>query len=186
MPEHDLDDNALPVRLARRRLAHYANCGIAAAIVAVAMRPIWEIVFAAATASDLRLHFDAALFARQGLALKIHVVGAVTALLIGGFILVRPKGGGLHRTLGWIWVVAMATTAASSFFLRGLNHDAFSFIHLLSGWVLVALPMALAATRKRNVTQHKRTMLGLYLGGLVFAGLLTFIPGRLMWQMFLG
>jgi uncharacterized membrane protein len=29
-------------------------------------------------------------------------------------------------------------------------------------------------------------MLGLYLGGLVFAGLLTFIPGRLMWQMFLG
>jgi uncharacterized membrane protein len=29
-------------------------------------------------------------------------------------------------------------------------------------------------------------MLGLYLGGLVFTGLLTFIPGRMMWQVFFG
>lgn len=162
------------------------TCAIAFGIMAIAMRPIWMQVQAVAARGDVRLHFDAPLLASQPLAVKVHIASAVTALLIGGFMLARPKGGGLHKTLGWTWVAAMATTAASSFFLRGLNHGSFSFIHLLSGWVLVALPMAIAAIRRRNLQAHKRFMLGLYLGGLVFTGLLTFIPGRLMWTLFLG
>lgn len=163
------------------------TCGIAAAVVGVAMGPVWRSVLAAAsTAGDLHLQFDIGLLARRGLAVQIHVGAALTALAIGGFMLARPKGGGLHRTLGWTWVVAMATTAGSSLFLRDLNHGAFSFIHLLSGWVLVALPMAIAAIRRGNVRLHRRMMLGLYMGGLVFTGLLTFIPGRLMWSVFFG
>jgi uncharacterized membrane protein len=29
-------------------------------------------------------------------------------------------------------------------------------------------------------------MAGLFLGGLIIAGVLTFIPGRLMWRLFFG
>ncbi len=29
-------------------------------------------------------------------------------------------------------------------------------------------------------------MTGLYVGGLIFAGTLAFLPGRLMWQVFFG
>ncbi len=162
------------------------TCTIAAGVVGVAMGPVWRSVLAAASAGDVRLHFNGGLLLERGLAVQVHVGAAVTALLIGGFMLLRPKGGGLHRTLGWSWVVAMATTAASSLWLRDLNHGAFSFIHLLSGWVLVALPMAVVAIRRRNVRLHQRMMLGLYMGGLVFTGLLTFIPGRLMWSVFFG
>jgi uncharacterized membrane protein len=32
----------------------------------------------------------------------------------------------------------------------------------------------------------RRTMSGLYFGGLIFAGLLTFLPGRFMFEMFFG
>lgn len=163
------------------------TCAIAAVIVGVAMGPVWRNVLAAAVADgDIRPRFEIGLLLERGLAVQVHVGAALTALLIGGVMLLRPKGGGLHRTLGWTWVVAMATTAASSLWLRDLNHGAFSFIHLLSGWVLVALPMAIAAIRRRNVRLHQRMMLGLYMGGLVFTGLLTFIPGRLMWSVFFG
>lgn len=33
---------------------------------------------------------------------------------------------------------------------------------------------------------HRRMMTGLFIGGLVIAGALTFLPGRLMWQVFFG
>lgn len=185
LPPHAGGKAKPDLRSAILRLA--ITCTIAGAIVAVAMGPVWRhILSAAASAGDLRLRFEPGLLIERGFAVQVHVGAALTALAIGGFMLVRPKGGGLHRTLGWTWVVAMATTAASSLWLRDLNHGAFSFIHLLSGWVLVALPMAVAAIRRRNVRLHQRMMLGLYMGGLVFTGLLTFIPGRLMWSVFFG
>ena len=159
--------------------------GIALAVAAVAMGPVWRQVFAAAS-HGLHLHFDAGLLARQSLAVKLHLAAAVAALAIGAFILARRKGGGLHRTLGWVWVIAMAGTAVSSLFIRILNHGALSYIHLLTGWVLIALPLGLIAIRNRRVVQHRRTMVGLYIGGLIVAGAFTFIPGRLLWAVFVG
>lgn len=117
--------------------------------------------------------------------IQLHIVGALTALAIGTVLLIGIKGTRVHKTLGWIWVVAMALTAVSSLFIRQVNHGAFSYIHLLSGWTIVALPMAIYAIRRRKLAMHRRMMTGLFVGGLIIAGLLTFLPGRLMWGVFL-
>ncbi len=125
-----------------------------------------------------------ALLAESPWPIKVHLSMAMTALIIGIVQMSGVKGNRLHRVLGWTWVIAMTGTAVSSFFIRELNHGSFSLIHLLSGWTLIALPMALVAIRAGKVAAHARAMMGLFLGGLLIAGVLSFIPGRLMWQMF--
>lgn len=129
---------------------------------------------------------DWALFLVLPLQIQIHVVAAIAALAIGTIILLLPKGKGPHKALGWSWVAAMATTAASSLFITGLNGDFYSAIHLLTGWTLIALPMAVVAIRKRNVMTHRRIMTRLYIGGLIVAGLFSFIPGRFMFEFLFG
>jgi uncharacterized membrane protein len=129
---------------------------------------------------------DLSLIAAAPLVIQLHIAGAMVALLIGTVLLVGIKGSGLHKSLGWIWVVAMALTAISSLFIRNINSGDFSFIHLLSGWTLVALPMAIFAIKRRKVAVHRKAMTGMFVGGLLVAGLFAFIPGRLFWQVFLG
>jgi uncharacterized membrane protein len=80
----------------------------------------------------------------------------------------------------------MGTTAVSSLFMTGLNGNFYSLIHLLSGWTIIALPMAIFAIRNRKVETHRRAMTGMFLGGLLIAGALTFIPGRFMFEFFFG
>lgn len=116
--------------------------------------------------------------------IQLHIASALTALAIGTVLLIGIKGTKIHKTLGWVWVVAMALTAVSSLFIRQVNHGSFSFIHLLSGWTIVALPMAIYAIKRRKLSMHRRMMTGLFVGGLIIAGLLTFLPGRLMWGVF--
>ncbi|HZV84525.1 MAG TPA: DUF2306 domain-containing protein [Brevundimonas sp.] len=129
---------------------------------------------------------DWGLLARQPLAVRIHVPAAMAALLIGTVQLVGVKGTGVHRVLGWSWVVAMLTVAGSSFFIRQINPGAFSWIHLLSGWTFIAVPMAVVAIRRGRVKGHARGMAGAFVGGLIIAGAFTFTPGRLMWELFFG
>jgi uncharacterized membrane protein len=129
---------------------------------------------------------DLSLIAAAPLVIQLHIAGAVTALVIGSVLLAGVKGSGLHKRLGWTWVAAMALTAISSLFIKVIHPGHFSFIHLLSGWTLIALPMAIFAVKRRNVRLHRRAMTGMFVGGLLIAGLFTFIPGRLMWNVFLG
>ncbi|GAW41738.1 hypothetical protein SH203_02147 [Brevundimonas sp. SH203] len=121
--------------------------------------------------------------------IQVHVASAVTALVIGLVLLAGVKGDRLHRTLGWAWVLAMGTTALSSFFIHQINPNGpggFSLIHLLSGWTVIALPMAVHAARRHRVADHRRAMTGMFVGGLIVAGAFTFLPGRLMWAIFFG
>jgi len=129
---------------------------------------------------------DWGLLARQTPVLQVHISAATLALGIGGVLLAGIKGNRLHRALGWTWAAAMATTAITSLFIRELNDGAFSWIHLLSGWTLVILPMALYAARRHEVAHHRGRMTGLFVGALLIAGMFTFCPGRLMWRVFLG
>lgn len=129
------------------------------------------------------------LFLAAPSAIQIHVAAALIALAIGVVLLAGVKGDRLHRTLGWAWVAAMGTTAVSSFFIHQINPSGpagLSLIHLLSGWTVVGLPMAVYAARRHRVAAHRRAMTGMFVGGLIVAGLLTFLPGRLMWAVFLG
>ena len=54
-----------------------------------------------------------------------------------------------------------------AFFITGLNGNFYSFIHLLSGWTIIGLPMAIYAIRNRKVDAHKRAMTGMFVGGLL-------------------
>lgn len=129
---------------------------------------------------------DLALLARQPFQIQLHIAAALTALLLGTVQLIGVKGTTAHRLIGWTWVVAMAITAVSSLFIRQINPGSFSFIHLLSGWTIIGLPMAVYAARKHRVLAHRRGMTGMFVGGLIVAGALTFLPGRLMWGVFFG
>lgn len=157
--------------------------GLALAVVAAGVWPAWPYVSAAL--GSARPHPpDWALWGGLNLQTQLHITSALAAVAIGFVILARPKGRGLHKALGWAWVTAMAATAISSLFMTGLNGSAYSLIHLLSGWTIVALPIGIFAIRRRNVVGHRRAMLGMFLGGLLVAGALTFLPGRFMFDLF--
>ncbi|MEZ5946534.1 MAG: DUF2306 domain-containing protein [Hyphomonas sp.] len=138
------------------------------------------------SAGNPPVHFriDASRFAEASLMIKLHVTGAISAFIIGTVLLTGVKGSGLHRKLGYSWVVAMAVTAISSFFIIGLNGNSYSFIHGLSAWTIIALPMAVAAARRKDIKTHRKDMAGMFTGGLVVAGLFSFLPGRMMWSIF--
>jgi uncharacterized membrane protein len=144
------------------------------------------VALALALASTFAHAPDWALLARQPWVIQLHIAAALTALLLGTVQLVGIKGTGLHRLIGWSWVVAMFTVAVSSLFIRQINPGSFSLIHLLSGWTLIALPMALFAVRRGRIASHARGMTWTFIGGLIVAGAFTFLPGRLMWEVFFG
>ncbi|MDO8296226.1 MAG: DUF2306 domain-containing protein [Caulobacter sp.] len=129
---------------------------------------------------------DVALFMAQPAVIKIHILAAVAGVGLGATILSLRKGNGPHRALGWTWVLLMGAAAASSLFIVGLNGDHWSPIHLLSGWTLIILPFAIRAARKHDVMSHRRAMTSLFWGASIVAGAFTFLPGRLMWDLFMG
>lgn len=115
----------------------------------------------------------------------LHMSCAFAALGIGTALMIGVKGTQAHRTLGYAWSACMLVTAISSFWIRG-NHGSLSFIHFLSGWTTIAVPLAIAAVRRKAVRRHARIMTSTFVGGLLIAGALTFLPGRLMFQLFFG
>jgi uncharacterized membrane protein len=159
---------------------------IAIPVVATAVGPA-RLAQAMQGLADTHPHApDLGLIARQPPAIQLHLAAVLVALLVGVVLLAGVKGTRVHRVLGWTWVLAMMTAAAASLFIRILGHGQFSFIHLLSGWTLLALPVGVAFARRHAVKPHARTMTGLFAGGLILAGLLAFTPGRLMWRLIFG
>jgi len=156
-------------------------------IIGASVLGYFLFVMAPAQGLPVRLHApDWALLADQAPVLQLHVAAATVALVIGVVLLAGVKGNTVHRTLGWLWAIAMATVAISSIFIRNINHGSFSLIHLFTGWTIIILPMALYAARTHNVAAHRARMTGLFVGALLIAGMFTFYPGRLMWRVFLG
>lgn len=116
------------------------------------------------------------------LAIQIHLAAVTPAALLGAYILLRPKGTLFHRFLGRVWLALMVVTALSSFFIHQLDlFYGFSPIHLLSIATLFGSWQAIAAARRRDIRTHRRIVRSLYFGGIVVAGLFTFVPGRIMY-----
>jgi uncharacterized membrane protein len=119
----------------------------------------------------------------------VHVLAALTAIVIGAVLLWGRKGTLNHRVLGWAWVVAMATTALTSLFIHGgdlPNIAGFSPIHGLALFVAWQLPRGVAFIRRGAVAGHRKTMQGLYIGACVVAGAFTLLPGRFLGQLVWG
>jgi uncharacterized membrane protein len=115
-----------------------------------------------------------------GAAVQIHLASVLVAFVIGTWMMVRPKGTLPHKALGRVYITLMLASAVSTFWIRGIGHGSLSFLHALSIFVLIALPAALLLARSGRVRAHRYTMIGVYLGGIWIAGLLTLLPGRLL------
>jgi uncharacterized membrane protein len=113
--------------------------------------------------------------------IQIHIVFALIALLLGGIVLSRRKGTLVHKWMGRVWVAAMVIVAVGSFWIRNPKNGSmgFSWIHLLSIWILISLTLAIYFARKRNFKAHKGFMIGSYVG-LAVAGAFTLVPGRIL------
>jgi uncharacterized membrane protein len=111
----------------------------------------------------------------------------MAAFVLGVVQLAAPKGTLPHRTLGWIWVLLMAVVAVSSFWIHQIRLlGPWSPIHLLSIFTLVMLPLGVWRAHRHDVSKHRRTMIGIFTGALVIAGLFTFVPGRIMHTVLFG
>ena len=84
----------------------------------------------------------------------------------------------LHRIAGWTWVTLMLAVAISSLWIPRFLQ--ISWIHAFTVMTLISLPMGLYFARTHNVKGHRATMIGLFTGGLVIAGIFTLIPGRIL------
>jgi uncharacterized membrane protein len=113
--------------------------------------------------------------------IQIHAFAAMSAFALGIVQLSAPKGTIPHRILGWIWVAVMAVVGVTAFFIHEIRlWGPWSPIHLLAIFTLVMLPLGVWRARRHEVQHHRRTMIGIFAGGLVVAGLFTFVPGRIM------
>jgi uncharacterized membrane protein len=113
--------------------------------------------------------------------IQLHTYAAMAAFAIGCVQLAGPKGTGVHRLRGWIWVGLMTVVAATGFGIHELQmFGIWSPIHILSIVVLVTLPYAVLAARRHDVKAHRSATLQLFFLALIGAGAFTFLPGRIM------
>ncbi len=142
---------------------------------------LWQALSAA------RLHAPRVdLLASAPLAIKVHLGTVLAALALATWQMVGLKGRATHRIVGWTLAVLLLTTAVTSLFIHDPRGGLFNPFQIFSVWTLIVVPVALFAARRHNVRFHARAMAGLYFGGMIFAGMLTFLPGRLMWRVFFG
>jgi uncharacterized membrane protein len=120
--------------------------------------------------------------------IKVHLVMAVMAFFLGAWQLFGRKGTALHKTLGKAWVAMMFIVSLSSFWIKELMPGSvawgFSPIHLLSLLVITQIALGLYFARVGNIVGHQRCMTYTYVGGLIIAGVFTFLPGRLLYEAF--
>ncbi len=120
------------------------------------------------------------------LSVQLHVAAVTVAFFVGAVIFLLPKGTGFHRLLGWTWVSSMIVVAATSIAMIADFQNGINALHIFTAVTVVSLWAGLTGIRAGNVRQHAASMAGLYVGGLIVAGLFAFIPGRLMWQVVFG
>jgi uncharacterized membrane protein len=114
-------------------------------------------------------------------AIPLHAFAAMAAFVLGIVQFAAPKGTLPHRSIGWIWVLLMASVAVSSFWIHQIRlFGPWSPIHLLSIFTLVTLPLGVWMAHRHRVIDHRRAMISIFTGALVIAGLFTLLPGRLM------
>jgi uncharacterized membrane protein len=119
--------------------------------------------------------------------IQIHAFAAMTAFALGIVQFAAPKGTLPHRTIGFIWVGLMLAVSVSAFWIQELRvWGPWSPIHLLAIFTLVTLPLAVWYAHTHRVRAHKWWMVSIFIGALVVAGLFTFVPGRIMYEVAFG
>ncbi len=99
----------------------------------------------------------------------------------------------MHRALGYIYLTLMTVTAIAAIFIHEIGDEiggwgpfGWSPIHLFVPLTLFGVAGAVIGARTHNIARHRGAMLGLYFGGMLIAGTLAFLPGRIMHRIFFG
>lgn len=161
------------------------SMAVVVVIVAVSMGNVLGPVVRLVAQADPHLP-NLALFMALSPVIKVHLITALAALVLGGVLMTVRKGRTFHRVAGWVWVSLVMVTAGATIFIRELNHGNWSWLHLFTGWVLLITPPAVIWAKRHDVRRHRRTMMGLFYGGFAINLLFAFIPGRTLWMMFFG
>ena len=125
------------------------------------------------------------------LAIQIHVAAVTPATVIGTWqIFFSRKGAILHRVMGFIYLALMTVAAISALFIHALMPKSPFFgmspVHLLIPLTLFGVYGALSVAWTHNVQRHRIAMIAVYVGGILIAGGLTLLPGRIMHAVFFG
>lgn len=122
------------------------------------------------------------------LAIQIHVATVAPAFLIGTWLIFfSTKGAPWHRTLGKIYLALMVITAIAAIFIKavvGPTFMGFGLIHLFVLLTLSGVYNAIQGVRTGDIRRHKSAMIGVYAGAILVAGAFTFLPGRIMYEIF--
>ena len=125
--------------------------------------------------------------------IAIHISAALGAVASGPVALWARRSGAqrprLHRAFGYAWVTLMLVAATSGIFIRDFrlpNINGFTLIHLLIPVVYSMLVLAFWFLARGNITGHRKTMQGLYVGACLVAGVFTLLPGRFLGNLVLG
>jgi uncharacterized membrane protein len=84
---------------------------------------------------------------------------------------------------GYLYLGLITVTAVDALFIHALMPKAplgLSPVHLLIPLTLFGVVNALAGARKHDVRRHRNAMIAVYVGGILVAGSLTLLPGRIL------
>lgn len=119
-------------------------------------------------------------------AVWVHLGFVILVLTLTPMMLWRAKGTRSHRTLGWLWAGAMLGAALASFWIRDIRDGGFSWIHLLSAYVVIAVPWLVMEARRHRVDAHRAHGRNLVIFALLVAGFFTFPFNRMLGSMLFG
>ena len=124
-------------------------------------------------------------------AVKLHVFTVVPAFFLGTWLIFfSRKGARRHRAIGYVYLSLMTITAITVLWIHQIPAIdivyGFGPIHIFSLVTLSGVVGALRGAWTHNIKMHRRSMLGVYIGGLLMAGSFAFLPGRIMHAMVFG
>jgi len=117
-------------------------------------------------------------------AVQAHVATVIPAAMLGLWLLAfSRKGSRSHRAVGVAFLTLMVTTALIALFIHRRTPDGpifgMSTTHLFVPFVLFATWRAIDGAFSGNISQHRRWVVGLFVGAILINGLnnVFFLPG---------
>ena len=119
-------------------------------------------------------------WSRVPLVVWAHILTIIVALVLTPVMLLRRRGDARHRLLGYVWAASLFGTAFISLFVKVIDPGHFSYIHLLSVFTIVQVPMIVLYARRHDHKRHRQAVRGMVIGALLVAGFFTLPFGRLI------
>ncbi len=122
-----------------------------------------------------------------------HAAPALSLVPLGLYIFINKKGTKQHRILGRTWATILVMVSLTAIFIQTIKPGQYSLIHLLIPWTLGSLSYSSWSIRKFKKTKierykyaHMYSMIGVFVGALLVAGIFALMPGRFFHQIIFG